>query len=277
MDVVLLDGPMGTELARRGVSTGGRAWSATAIDEAPEVIQAIHADYAAAGATVHTANTFRTTPRAHGAGWARAARRAVALARGAVPAQHRIAGSIAPIEDCYHPERSPPGAGALHARLASVLADAGVDLLLCETFPHPGEALEASRAARATGLETWLALTAGPDADLLSPAELARTARIAWDEGVSRVLINCTPARAIAPWVDVLARSGAPFGVYANAGARDGGLGWGNAPEGPTRYAALAIDWVRAGAVVIGGCCGTSVAHTQAMALALAARDPQRR
>lgn len=277
MDVVLLDGPMGTELARRGVSTAGRAWSATAIDTAPEVIEAIHADYAAAGATIHTANTFRTTGRAYGMGWQRAARRAVALARGAVPAHHRIAGSIAPLEDCYRPDRAPPDAGAEHAQLAQVLADAGVDLLLCETFPHPGEALAAGRAALATGLPTWLALTAGPGADLLSPEAMADTAAIARAEGIELVLISCTPALRIAPWIDALAHTGAPFGVYANAGDRDGGLGWGRARQGPARYAALALDWARAGAVVIGGCCGTSVAHIEAVATALAAREPQRR
>jgi len=59
---VILDGALGTELARRGVPTPLPLWSAAAIDSAPQVLSAIHRDYAEAGATVHTANTFRTGP-----------------------------------------------------------------------------------------------------------------------------------------------------------------------------------------------------------------------
>ena len=64
--LTLLDGPLGTELDARGVSVALPLWSAGAIDSAPEVIAAIHREYAAGGATVHTANTFRTKRRAAG-------------------------------------------------------------------------------------------------------------------------------------------------------------------------------------------------------------------
>src|SRR5687768_7549055 len=99
---------MGTELGRRGVSLAGEAWSARANLDAPDVVCAIHADHARAGATVHTANTFRTTPWGMGEGWEDAARRAVALARDSVPAGHRVAASLAPLRDCYRPDLSPP-------------------------------------------------------------------------------------------------------------------------------------------------------------------------
>ena len=58
----LLDGPVGTELERRGLKLPPPLWSARAIEDAPELLREIHADYAAAGARVHTANTFRTDP-----------------------------------------------------------------------------------------------------------------------------------------------------------------------------------------------------------------------
>ena len=60
--VQLLDGPVGTELARRNVATPAPQWSAQVLDNAPELLGRIHADYAEAGAEVHTANTFRTSP-----------------------------------------------------------------------------------------------------------------------------------------------------------------------------------------------------------------------
>ena len=61
--VQLLDGPLGTELMRRGVPTPLPGWSAHALETEPTVVEAIHRDYARAGATIHTTNTFRTRRR----------------------------------------------------------------------------------------------------------------------------------------------------------------------------------------------------------------------
>ena len=112
---------------------------------------------------------LRTQRRHAGPRWRALAERAVALCRQAVGPDRRVAGSLAPLEDCYRPDRSAPNPGPEHAELAQALAAAGVDLLLCETFPHRGEAVAAVRAAVATGLPTWVAFTAGPGADLASP------------------------------------------------------------------------------------------------------------
>ena len=60
---ILLDGPVGTELDRRGVDTSLPLWSARALLEAPEVLRQIYRDYREAGAEVLTANTFRTHAR----------------------------------------------------------------------------------------------------------------------------------------------------------------------------------------------------------------------
>ncbi|MCB9763414.1 MAG: homocysteine S-methyltransferase family protein [Alphaproteobacteria bacterium] len=270
MPVTILDGPLGTELLARGVPTPIPLWSAWALLHQPEVVSAIHRDYAAAGATVHTANTFRTKRRQLGDGWAALAARAVTLARAAVPAGHRIAGSVAPLEDCYHPEASPPAPGPEHAELARCLADAGVDLLLCETFPHVGEGLAAVDACVATGVETWASFTAGPHADLLSPEALADACAEAARRGAAAVLVNCVPAARtldfVAPIADAVGPLGVPFGAYANAGSVDEGMGWAPAPQAPARYLAHAERWVAAGATLIGSCCGTGPAHIRALA-----------
>lgn len=268
--IVILDGPLGTELAARGVAIPPPVWSASAISAAPEVVRAIHADYAAAGATVHTANTFRTRRRQVGEAWERLLRRAVALAREAVPPGHRVAGSLAPIEDCYRPDLSPPDPRPEHREAARALAEAGVDLILCETFPHVGEALVAVEEAVATGIPTWAAFTAGPDADLLDPEAVARGAREAVARGARAVLVNCVPAARTLPYVERLARCGVPFGAYSNAGAPEEGLGWTAAGPDARRaaraYAAEARRWIEAGATIVGGCCGTGPEHIAALA-----------
>ncbi len=260
--LTLLDGPIGTELLARGVPTPIPLWSAWALEHRPETVREIHRDYVAAGAHVHTANTFRTKSRTT-PDWETLARRAVALAREGGAA--RVAGSIAPLEDCYRPDLSPPEPEAEHAELAWVLADAGCDLLLCETFPHLGEGLAALRAAVATGLPTWIAFTAGPDADLLTPAELAEGARRARDLGAAAVLVNCVPASRTLPYVQALAAVGLPFGAYANAGQPDEKMGWLAEPDAPERYLAHARTWIDAGATMVGSCCGTGPAHVRAL------------
>jgi S-methylmethionine-dependent homocysteine/selenocysteine methylase len=67
------------------------------------------------------------------------------------------------------------------------------------------------------------------------------------------------------PYVERLAEAGVPFGAYANAGEAAEGLGWTDAPD-VARYVDLAEAWVRAGATIVGGCCGTGPAHIRALA-----------
>lgn len=262
----ILDGAIGTELSARGIPVPAPLWSALALDIAPDVVASIHRAYAEAGATVHTANTFRTKRRSAGPRWEELAYKAVAIARSSIPAGHLVAGSVAPLEDCYRPDLSPVDARPEHRELCRCLADAGVDLLLCETFPHLGEARIAAEEALATGLPTWVAFTAGPSADLLSPAEIAAGAREVAALGAHVVLVNCTKASRMSPYVDALVGLKIPFGVYANAGDPDEGFGWTDDPEAPRRYAALVETWIRRGAAIVGGCCGTGPAHIRAIA-----------
>jgi S-methylmethionine-dependent homocysteine/selenocysteine methylase len=263
-DVVLLDGPIGTMLAHLGVPTPPPLWSASALQTHPQVIAQLHSDYAAAGATIHTAATFRTQPRHAGSRAAELTSRAVQLARDAVPSHHRVAGSMAPLEDCYRPDLSPPSSEDEHRVFAQLLARQGVDLLLVETFPNVVEALAATRAAKTTGLPVWTALTPGYEGRLMTPSTLAEGALLAMEAGAERVLVNCLPAAQAGPWVDALASTGIPWGIYANAGAPGDGLTHGQ--EGaPTRYAVLAKRWIQRGARVVGGCCGTGPEHISAI------------
>jgi S-methylmethionine-dependent homocysteine/selenocysteine methylase len=270
VSVTLLDGPVGTELERRGLSLPPPAWSARAVFERPDLLAAIHAEYAASGADVHTAATFRTTARAlSGTPWAgrweEGVRRAVALCRGAA-AGGRVAGSLAPLEDCFSPELTPDDASLEreHRQLARALAQAGCDLLLVETMPTRRELLAATRAAATTGLPVWAAATLGPKGAFFSPEELAALAGEAHAAGASAFLVNCMPAEWITPLLAgplALARrpTGLALGAYGNA------LFPGNAAWPPERYVEEARRWVEAGARIVGSCCGTGPGHTAAL------------
>lgn len=292
--VLVLDGAMGTALALAGVRVEGPAWSSRAVLEAPDEIAKLHAAYAAAGARVHTANTFRATRPALEA-WTSApagttvrdwVAKAVRIARDAVPGEHLVAGSLSPLADCYAAEPAPVNAFDLHREQSEHLAAAGVDLILCETFPNPGEALAAVEAAKTTGLPVWLALTAGPDGTLLRPEVLARTARQAAARGADVVLASCTPATAMDRFLRPLAETGVRFGAYANVGEPREALGYLVDWEEPSpppedmarraaRYAELAGSWVELGASVVGGCCGTTPAHLRALTKRLGCHKAQ--
>ena len=277
---MILDGAVGTELWGRGIDTAGALWSANAIRpgargsrlDSPRLC-------GGRGHGSHGGDVSNEAP-VRGGELERLARRAVAIAREAVPEGHRIAGSIAPLEDCYRPDQAPTDSSLLvreHGELARALVDAGVDLLLAETFAAPHEAVAATEACVATGVETWVALTAGPRADLLTPAALAEAARRCVDAGARAVLVNCVPATKTLAYVEALARVGAPFGAYANAGDMEEGLGWvaANEARGPAvRYAELARTWASAGATILGGCCGTGPTHIEALAQMLSVRAP---
>ncbi len=278
--MIVLDGAMGSELERRGVSTALPLWSAAALDAAPEMVERIHSEYLAAGAQVITTNTFRTNIRALAkAGIAHRAQeltqRAVALARRALcsaPASALIAGSIAPVEDCYAPALVPSDAELLaeHTIQANNLATAGVDLLLIETQNTIREAVAALRAAHATGKPVWVSFTLNAENHLLSGEPLSEAVRAVLPWQPQAVLVNCIPVAQVAPVVKQL-RALVPahiaIGAYANAGRTDETGQWTMAGGvSPDDYAEAAREWRALGATIIGGCCGTTPEHIAALA-----------
>lgn len=258
--VTILDGAMGTQLIARGaVGEDDSAWAVSAIRNAPDVIREIHQNYATAGARVHTANTFRTQRRWCGNDWRQLTSEAIELTREAVPMGHLVAGSFPPLNDCYRPDLSPPLPEREQREFADALAESGCDLILCETHCHAGEAISAVQHAVATGVTTWLSLTAGPDVNLLAPSEMVQIARRAEQCGAQAILVNCTPAADTLKFLDALADAdlSVPIGAYANAGSPDEGCGWhASDSHSSHKYADDARAWLDAGASIIGGCCG---------------------
>jgi len=287
-DVVLLDGATGTELERRGFATSLPLWTADAALHAPDLLRQVHLDYLRAGADVVIANTFRTTPytlRQVGreADAVALTTQSVALAREAcqVAGHGVVAGCMAPLEDCYHPERVPPPEvmHREHAAHASTLAAAGADLLLVETMGTAREAHAAARAALGTGLPVLVGFILDPhgDGDLLSNEKLEVALAQVLDLAVGSAqvagfLVNCTPRTVAAAALLRMQNVGdpRPLGAYANLGEPGSQRGWKDDPTGtPAAYAAWARTCRALGARFLGGCCGTTPAHLAAVAAAL--------
>lgn len=288
--VLLLDGATGTELERRGVPTPAPLWSAAALFNQPHVVAAIHRDYAAAGAEIIVANTFRSNVRALRAAGrlsrgAELARLAVQLARQAVaePDQalpdHRpgtgrfVAASVGPVEDCYSPELVPDEAtlDGEHAELLGWLKAAGPDLIWIETMNTVREARAAARAAAAGGLPFVVCFVLREDGALLSGEPLDEAVPAVEPFGPLAVGLNCIPPRALATHLPRLRKlTDLALVAYAHINNAEPLPGWSYAQHvGPTEYAACAREWVELGAAIVGGCCGTTPAHIRALRDAL--------
>ena len=270
---LLLDGAIGTELNRRGVDTRLPLWSTWALLEAPDALAAIHRDYVAAGAEILTANTFRTHRRSLekaelGGRAADLTAQAVRIAREAA-GEHPgvwVAGSVAPLEDCYEPGLVPDDRALKneHSEMVAHLQQAGVDLLLVETMNCIREAVVATEAALLTGLPTIVGVVCGKEPFLLSGEPVGEAARVLSALGPDSIVVNCTPTPDIhISLQEVMDSTELPTGAYGNVGYADEEQGWVNTDSvEPGAYARHAARWLRMGARLVGSCCGTGPAHT---------------
>lgn len=269
---MILDGPMGTELNKRGFDTTLPLWSAGAIMKSPADVEAIHRDYINAGADIITTNTFRTNFRTFlKAGLniddaKNATFRAVAAARHAVKMNPRktkvwIAGSISPLEDCYRPDLSPDYGTAFneHRQMASWLAEAEVDFLLIETMNNIREAQAATRAAAETGLPVAVSFILNDADHLLNGDNVFDAYNATIDLGATIFSINCTHHQTITDFLNKYNQIiKLPVMVYPNAGILNSAMNW--QPDHsftPQRFSEIASKWFEIGVQIIGGCCGT--------------------
>ena len=204
----ILDGAMGTELERRGYRTTLPLWSAPANQEAPGMVRQIHEDYIRAGSDILTANTFRTTEytlakAGKGEFAEELTQNAVNLAIEAAAGVHRdvlVAGSLAPMEDCYSPELVPESEVIRNAYMkqVSTLARAGVDLVLVETMINREEIRIASQCCQAMAMPYMMSCVV-EDGKILDGTTLEHVISDLDDRLLLAVLLNCrTPDRLTA-------------------------------------------------------------------------------
>lgn len=274
---LLLDGAVGTELERRGVPAPPPLWSAAALRSHPQVVQQIHAEYAAAGADILVANTFRTNVRTlRRAGAAEEGRQlnqlAMDLLRRAAAAGRStafLAASVAPVEDCYEPTLTPDQSTLEreHAQHIQWLAEAGATWIWIETMGTIREARAAAEAARDAGLPFSCTFVTRDDGSLLSgePIEAAFATLEPLDP--LAVGVNCIPPTGVSALLPrLVAATRRPLIVYAHVNNASPTPGWTIAQRCDAgEYAAEAQHWLERGAQIVGGCCGTTPAHIAAL------------
>jgi homocysteine S-methyltransferase len=269
---LLFDGAMGSLLYERGV------FFTRSFDElnlsTPELVAQVHREYAEAGADVLETNTFganRIALARHGhADKVEAINRAaVRLARAASP-DVWVGGAVGPTGIAYDEAAAHEQAlarAALEEQLA-ILADAGADVLLVETFVHLGEIEAAVALAKKVGrgLPVIAQVVFGTDGLARGgvPPEVVAARLLA--AGADIVGANCGvgPPELFEVGTRML-RAGAPVALQPNAGHPRVVDGRTIYVANPEHFGVWARRTLQAGVRIVGGCCGTTPEHTRRM------------
>jgi len=283
---VLSDGAMGTMLNARGINLDG-CFDALNLSH-PELVAEIHQEYLEAGAQMIQTNTFGANHyklAVHGLGErvAEINRAGVAIVRQAAARAGRellIAGDVGPLGVRLSPFGRVQAEQARQAfgEQIQALIEAGVDLLILETFSdlhEIGEAVTAAKeAAERLGVKVPVvaSLTFTRDDVTLLGDTPTQAARFLEEQGVDVVGVNCSSGPAQTLRILRQMRTAAPqvrLSVMPNAGWPEQVGGRIMYPANPDYFGEYALAFCEAGASLVGGCCGTTPAHIQAMRQAI--------
>ena len=263
---VFLDGGMGTQLQARGLQPGQKPELAAL--EMPDVLTAIHTDYANAGADILLANTFGANAKKL-AGCGHTVEDVVTAS---IACAHKAADTtgalvaldIGPLGELLVP------AGTLsfedaYVEFAQVIragAAAGADLVFLETMTDLYELKAAILAAKENcTLPIFTSMSFESRGRTFTGCTVESYAVTAAGLGADAVGINCSLGpKEILPFAQRLCRSvpaGVPVFVKPNAGLPNPDGSYNLDPDG---FAAEMKEYAAIGVSMVGGCCGTTPA-----------------
>lgn len=268
--VLLADGAMGTEIYKRGIYIN-RCFDELNLTN-PDLIRQIHEDYVKAGADIIETNTFLANP-VHLAAYGLESKTRDIVAAGVRLAREAIgkkdvfvAGAVGPLVKYLEPIGRTTVAEAREAFRIQIgaLLDAGVDVLLLETFTSMRELELVYTLARSMTKTPIIAQLAFSDTTGVTPEDAA----IALETlGVDVAGTNCANGPQVVLQIIQKMRSVTDMKLSAMPNA-----GMPQIVEGRTMYLATpeymaeyARRIVQSGANIVGGCCGTTPADIAEM------------
>ena len=223
---IMLDGAMGTQLQLRGLTTEQKPELAAFI--MPDVLTAVHRDYARAGADILLANTFGANPRKlKGTGYTvqQVIEASIACARTAQETGALVALDIGPIGELLAPAGTLPfeDACAQFAEMVRAGAAAGADLVFLETMTDLYELKAAILAAKENcDLPVFTSMSFEARGRTFTGCTVESYGITAAGLGADAVGINCSLGpKEILPFAQRLCRvvpAGMPVFVKPNAG-----------------------------------------------------------
>ena len=260
---IMLDGAMGTQLQLRGLTTEQKPELAAFI--MPDVLTAVHRDYARAGADILLANTFGANPRKlKGTGYTvqQVIEASIACARTAAQETGAlVALDIGPIGELLAPAGTLPfeDACAQFAEMVRAGAAAGADLVFLETMTDLYELKAAILAAKENcDLPVFTSMSFEARGRTFTGCTVESYGITAAGLGADAVGINCSLGpKEILPFAQRLCRvvpAGMPVFVKPNAGLPNLD---GSYDITPAEFAAEMAAYLPTGISMLGGCCGS--------------------
>ena len=277
-EILVSDGAMGTFLHAQGLGPREcpESWCVTR----PVVVEGVASAYLAAGADMVETNSFggnsfrlgqyQLSDRAREFNVA-----AATLARKAAGATAYVAASVGPTAQFAKEEGGKASREQLRESFAEqmkALAEGGADALCIETLSSLIEATEAIRAAKeVSDLPVFCTFTFDRKKRgffTMMGVTPEQAARSAMEAGADVIGANC--GNGIENMIEITrqmraASSGVPILIHANAGMPVMEDGKAVFKETPAFMASRVEELIRAGANIIGGCCGTTPDHIAAI------------
>jgi 5-methyltetrahydrofolate--homocysteine methyltransferase len=276
--VTVADGAWGTELDKLGCPAGycREEWNVSK----PELVEQVAASYVAAGSKIILTNTFggsRLVLEGHGfqdrvGDFNRAG---AAISKQAANGKARVFGSIGPSgKMLLIGEVNEQTLFEVFKEQAEALAAGGADALVVETMSDLTEGCAAVRAAKTTGLPVVASMTYDSGRDKgstmmgVTPEQAVKGLT---DAGADMIGCNC--GIGIDNYIKVAGRLRAvtdkPIWVKANAGLPEIDGSKVVYKMTPKEFAQKAGLLVKAGANIVGGCCGTTPEFIRAICASL--------
>ena len=283
--IKIFEGAMGTTLQALGLAANPCPDYASVTH--PEEVSSIHKDYITVGANIIETNTFGASPlklaqfglveetekiNLAGVKAARVAAGDKVLVAGNMGPSGRL---ISPLGDLAFEE-----AAESYARQIKALVQGGVDYLLFETLIDLQEMRAGIIAAKAvSNLPVICQFSFGENGRTVTGTDSATAAVILEHLGASIVGMNCSvgPEQMVPLVKAMAAATDLPISVQPNAGLPILQKGKTIFPLSPEDMGKWAVELVKAGANIIGGCCGTTPAHIQSLVQATSNLIPVQR
>ena len=272
-----IDGGLSGELEKRGHDLSDKLWSARLLRDAPEAIAQVHQDYANSGGRVLITASYQASRMGFMATGMTAdqaddlMRLSISLAKDVAakaPEKVWVAASVGPYGAVLGGGQEYVGNyGVAHIDLVkfhreriAVLASANPDLFACETIPDLDEVRALVEVlADYPDIPAWITMSAQDGNSTCAGQGIGHLAElVSKTPSVVAVGVNCTKPEFVSSLLRQLAtKTSLPLVVYPNAGRVWDGLNMCWIGEGHDKLPKQIVsEWVKAGAKLIGGCCG---------------------
>ena len=304
--ILVIDGAMGTQI--QDLEVPKEAWidhkgkeqegcNELLNDTAPKLIGRIHKRYAMAGADFIKTNTFGTMPwvldeyemgeRAY-----ELSKKGAQLAK-SVCEEYSTHNAPKFVLGCIGPGTKLPSLGHIHydemyegyKKVALGLIDGGCDLFLLETCQDPLQikaalhACEDANKERNIKLPVMVSVTIELSGSMLIGTDAATIVTILEPFDILSLGFNCgTGPDQVKKHLKVLSElCSIPISVHANAGLPQNRGGYTYYPMGPEEFTQKQLEFTAFDGVgFLGGCCGTTPQHIQALKKAVETIKPKK-